>query len=288
MLIKRKKEVFTDRPRGRKTAFNWRAWFWGLAAVAVLSGFLYLVIWSPVFKIKTWSVVSSNFTSQAQAQELVNRSFQGKIFNIIPKDNWLVFLNQNLPDKILAAFPEAASVQININILEGVKITVKGRQGAAIWCQNAAAAMPANQATTTADIVLPAREKCFFADNNGLLFREAPEISGIAMPEFFGQPGENFAPGDKVVASSTIGFAADLKKQLRDINVEVLGFMAGAAGNADLVAYTDESWQVYFNASRPAQPQVKILAALLAGDLKDIRAELKYVDLRVAGKVYYK
>lgn len=276
--------------RRRRIQVSWRAWFWMAAIILALAGLLYLAFWSPVFKVKKWSVEGVNFTATAQAQELVSQLLQTKIWKIIPGDSLFVFFGRQTTRWILTSFPEAESVKINKDILKGIKIIIKGRQPAAIWCQSAAVLVAtAGQATSTESFGgLPQREKCFFADSNGLLFRAAPEISGTARPEFFGRPEEDFAPGDKAVASSTIQFAADLKKQLRDISVEALGFMAGAAGNTDLVVYTGEGWQVYFNVTRPAQSQVKILSALLNGDLKSKRAGLKYIDLRVAGRVYYK
>jgi len=272
----------------RKIQISWRAWLWGIFSISALAGLLYFVFWSPVFKIKELVVESTNFTATAQAQELVNQLLQRKIWKVIPGDSLAVFSGNEAVHLILASFPEAQSAQIGRDILKGVKIMIKGRQSAAIWCQSAAFAPSANQATTTAGITLPQSERCFFADSNGLIFHAAPEISGTAMPTFFGPAGQSFEPGNQALASSTIRFATDLKKQLRDINVEVAGFMTGEAGSTDLVVYTGEGWQVYFNLTRSAQSQVKVLAALLAGDLKDKTASLKYVDLRVAGKVYYR
>ena len=67
-----------------------------------------------------------------------------------------------------------------------------------------------------------------------------------------------------------------------------MGFRADAAGSQDLTVFVDGGWVIYFNMDRPLPTQIKILRALLSGDLKDKIAELKYIDLRVAGRVYYK
>lgn len=274
----------------RKVQVSWRAWLWGVFGILVLAGLLYFVFFSPVFKIKNLSVESTNFTATAQAQELVSQLLQTKIWKVIPGDSLVVFFGRQITRRILTSFPEAERVDINKDIFKRIKIIIKGRQPAAIWCQSLAVLASADGQATSTEILggLPQREKCFFADSLGFLFRAAPEISGTAMPEFFGQAGQGFEPGSQALASSTIQFATDLKKQLRDIGVEALGFMVGAAGGADLVVYTGEGWQAYFNVMRPAQSQVKILAALLGGDLKDKRATLKYIDLRVKGRVYYK
>lgn len=288
---KKRSTIFATlaKPRRKRVMITWRAWLWGLAVILILAGFLYLAVWSPVFKIKKWSVEGVDFTDAAQAQELTNQFFQSKIWKSVSKDNWLIFSSEELSNRILSSFLEAASVAVEKNFLKGVKITIKGRQAAMLWCKSLVNALLESQATTTeATIVLPQSEECFFADKDGLIFREAPEISGIAWPTFFSQPSQNFDLGDQVAASSSIQFASQLKKQLRDVNVDSLGFMADAGSSPDLIVFTGENWLIYFNLNRSIQSQVKILGALLDNDLKNKRAELKYVDLRMANKVYYK
>ncbi len=280
--------VVPAKARRRNAQISWRVWLWAAAVVAALSGLLYLAIWSPVFKIKKWSVEGVNFTATAQAREMVGQLLQTKIWGVIPSDSLAIFSSQKTIHRILTYFSEAESVQISKDILKGVKIIIKGRQPAAIWCRSAAIALSANQATTTVDITLPPSDECFFADSAGLLFREAPAISGTALPTFFGPAGQDFNLGEKVVASSTIQFASQLKKQLREIEVDSLGFRADAADSQDLEVFIDGGWVIYFNMDRPLQTQIKILRALFSGDLKDKRESLKYIDLRVAGKVYYK
>ncbi len=274
----------------RRLQVSWRVWLGGGIILLALAGLFYLAVFSPFFKIKSWLVTSDNFTAQAQAQELVDQFFRQKLWQIIPRDSWLTFSSRRLTRLLLAEFPEAETIKISKNILKGVEVKIEGRQPAAIWCQDSAAATAAaaDQATTTAEISWPSGDKCFFVDSSGWLFHEAPVISGTAWPTFFSQANEDLDLKDQALASSTIQFASQLKKQLREAEVEALGFRSGAAGSQELEVFVDGGWVVYFNMERPLSTQIKVLNALLLGDLKDKRAGLKYVDLRVAGKVYYK
>lgn len=273
----------------RKITVNWRICLWLVIFILALAGLLYLAIFSPVLKIKKLAVEGVNFTATAQAQESATRLLRSKIWKIIPTDSWLIFSGRDLTAKIMADFPEAAGVAVEKNIVKGVKVIVKGRQAAALWCQSAAVASDGGQATTTQALIsLPQSEGCFFMDESGLVFRAAPEISGAALPTFFGQPGQDLGLGGNVVASSTIQFAAQLKKQLREADIGLPGFMMMAGDDQSLIAFTDEGWLAYFNLSRSVQSQVKVLDALANGEIKNKRARLKYVDLRMANKVYYK
>ncbi len=289
---KKRSTIFATpkKPRRKRVVISWRAWLWGAIVVSALAGLLYLAVWSPVFKIKKLSVEGVDFTATAQAQELVNQLLQEKTWRLIPGDSLVIFSGQEAVRRILTSFPEAESVEISRDILKGVKIIIKGRQPAAIWCKSSASFLGAGgEATSTEAVnVLPPSEKCFFADSAGLIFREAPEISGTAWPTFFGQIDQNFGPGSQAIASSTIQFAGQLKKQLREISIDSPGFVIDASGSQDLAAFTNEGWMIYFNVSRSSQSQVKVLRALLNGGIKDKRASLKYIDLRLANRVYYK
>lgn len=276
----------------RQSAMTWKTWVWGAAIILALAGLLYLAIYSPFLKIKNWNLEAKNFSSVESAQNLVERFFEEKVWEIIPRNNWLVFLNNTLSNRILAAYPEAAAVDINRDILRGVKITVVGRQPAAFWCQTFAIAtstIMAGEATTTeSDLILPQSGTCYFTDNNGLIFREAPQLSGTALPTFFSRPGQEFNIGDVVIGFSTVQLAAQLKKELRNLGIEPIVFTLAVNNSQELTVFTSEGWQIYFDLSRSAQSQVKILGALLDSEIKDKRAGLKYIDLRLANKVYYK
>src|SRR3989338_4034661 len=268
------------KPRHKKVAINWRAWLWGAFIAFALMGLIYLLIFSPVLKIKKWSVESSNFSSAAQSQEIADQFFREKIWKIIPRDNWLIFSGHNLSSRLLSAYPEAKNVSINKDVIKGIKIIITGRSPAAIWCDSLA--IPVSESidatSTQAVVALPQSEKCFFTDGEGLLYHEAPEIFGTGLPTFFGNSEQDFILGEHAVASSTVQFAGQLKKQLRETGIDLTGFMAGENGSQDLIAFTDEGWAAYFNMDRPFQSQVKVLDALLNGEIKDKRAGLKYVD----------
>src|SRR3989344_6660789 len=105
---KKRSTIFaiSAKPCRKKIVINWRACFLGALIISALIGFLYLLIFSSVLKIKKWSVESSNFTSTAQAQETVNRFFNEKIWKIFPQNNWLVFFGRDLSDQLLLAYPE--------------------------------------------------------------------------------------------------------------------------------------------------------------------------------------
>ncbi|MEK7160984.1 MAG: hypothetical protein AAB724_03070 [Patescibacteria group bacterium] len=273
--------------RGVRQPFPWRIFFASGFFVFFLVGGLYFFLVSPVFELKKLEVEGENAALVAQAKSVAEAFWLQPRFKYLAGNNFFLFSARTLIEKIKQACPEADRVAVGKDLMTGVKINVSPRLAAAIWCQSAAVVASVDQATTT-DIALLPSDECFFADNNGLLFREAPAISGTALPTFFGQIDQDFGVRSQAIASSTIQFATQLKKQLWDIDIDPIGFTVNVGDSQEITVFTDESWLVYFDLNRQVQPQVKILGVLLANDLKDKREILKYIDLRVAGKVYYK
>jgi hypothetical protein len=75
---------------------------------------------------------------------------------------------------------------------------------------------------------------------------------------------------------------------LREVEIDLPGFILNDDINQELKAFTSEGWLIYFDMTRSALTQARVLEVLLKDEIKDKRAILQYVDLRVADRVYYK
>jgi len=135
---------------------------------------------------------------------------------------------------------------------------------------------------------LPEVENCFFVDRGGLAFRRAPEISGTFLSTFYDKSGGKISVGSLLASPSAIEFANLVQEKMKETGVSLQGFLISEKNSSDLAVLTGEGWSIYFDLSRPAEAPLKILETLLAGELKDKRTNLKYVDLRTLNRVYYK
>ena len=165
------------------------------------------------------------------------------------------------------------------------------RETAAIWCRVQAGEETFFSATSTKGRVknfLPETENCFFADRNGILFREAPTVSGTLQTVFYFTGQKTADLGQVGVNAEILNSAAELKKQARNFDVGISGFLLAEKNGKELTALTSEGWRVFFNPDSSPVSQIKVLAALLADEIKGKRAELEYVDLRLPNRAYYK
>jgi len=271
--------------RPRKT--NWRLWLIMAGVFFVLVGLGYLFFWSPVFKISAIGVQGAVFTPEEEVKNAANNFCREKTLKIIPRDSLAFFPAGELKEKLLSRFPAVAKAEIGKKFFHKLDIVLVEREAAAIWCRVWADEKNFS-ATSTKETSLPEADECFFVDEQGIIFREAPNMSGTLQTVFYYSGGQAFGLGQAGVNVEILKSAVELKKEARNFDVEITGFLLFGKNEKELTALTSEGWRIFFNPDSLPVSQVKILAVLLADEIKEKRVGLEYVDLRVANRAYYK
>jgi hypothetical protein len=289
----------TDLPQKKRRKLkkiNWKPWFWGGFFILFLAGTIYFFVFSPVFKIMEIGISGNNLISSNQIQAVAKNVLQRKFLNIIPRDTVFALMNVEIRQELFNEFPEIATVEIKMEKIGSLSIAVSERKTAAIVCKILVIAslsptptlsVLATSTSAAASEAFPESEGCFFVDEGGLAYRESPEISGTILPTFYSQDVQ-LRPRSQALDPSAIEFATQIKKKLREIGVDLPGFILNDEINQELKAFTSEGWLIYFDLTRSALTQARVLEILLKDEIKDKRATLQYVDLRVADRVYYK
>lgn len=265
----------------------------------LLGSATYLFLFSPVFEIKEIAVAGNNLISTQQINENIETLLGRKILKIIP-GNISIFLSENkIKASLLNSFLEIASVQIKKPQPDKLDILISERQSAAVLCrakiiQTPAASPVLTVSSTTATAApkmketLPESAGCFFVDEGGFVYRQAPQISGTFLPTFYRLGEEDVFVGGAAIEASTVQFALEIKKNLRELGIDLSGFVLNEIIFTELKAFTGEGWFIYFDTNRSALVQAAVLETLLASEVKQNRGNLEYVDLRVQNRVYYK
>lgn len=104
------------------------------------------------------------------------------------------------------------------------------------------------------------------------------------------QPSGDIAPGARVVDAAVVELLHDAAVQLPDrLGVTPVELIIPSVGSQELHVRTSQDWLLYFDARRPVAEQLRSLEQVITELLppEDI-PHLEYVDLRVAGKVFYR
>ncbi len=285
-LKKRLFSLASSRKKISRAKINWRAWILGGLFILVIAGLIWAILFSKAFAIREIVVKGDGLALADEIKTVANQYFQGNFLKFIPRNNILLFFSSNLADKIKQDIPQVSAIEIKKVVNGKIEISAGEREESAIWCQ--VESLRSQNGTSTSLVsakILEQSKQCYFSDGQGFLFRESPEISGSSLPTFFGEKG---GLKTEPIASSSIAFAADFKKETRDNGLDILGFVEEGGSEGFLTAITEQGWLVYLDPYRPAKNQAGVIKTLLGQELKDKIRTLKYIDLRIANRVYYK
>lgn len=145
-----------------------------------------------------------------------------------------------------------------------------------------------SEAVTTVTIReqnLPGREekveRCFHLDEAGVIFKEAPIISGGPFLVIYDKIKQNLKLNEQAVKPEVLKFILQIKQK---IHLNLANFMIISPISDDIEVLTAEGWKIYFDASKDADKQLEILDKILTQKNKPA----EYVDLRLENKVYFK
>jgi len=305
MIFRRRKKIYypnftaPGKPKRRKKKAGWIFWLGMFILFLLLGSAVYLFLFSPVFKIKEISVDGNSLIATPQIVEKIEAFLDHRILKIIP-GNISIFLPKNrMKTSLLGSFLEIADVKIEKPQPDKLDVLIFERKPAAVLCRvkivQPSSVLPASATSSAATSAvpkikekLPESEDCYFVDKDGFAYRRAPQISGTLLPAFYLPREDEVLLGSALIDSATIQFAVEAKNNLRELVIDLNGFAFNEIIPTELKAFAHEGWFIYFDTGRPALVQVAVLEALLENEVKNKRANLEYVDLRVANRVYYK
>lgn len=294
-----------------------KLWLFGsiFAALILIAGIIYLLRFSNVFKVKDIEIsglqgpLSDEILSELKADALK----QSRISYWILGNNNILSWNEDT-GSFLKSHPQLAELEINKAYLgRRISIIAKERDKYGIWCQstqptllhNAADGQTADNqqptasentnltdssstATTTipANIVLSTgNRKCFWFDDNGVVFEESPVIESELFRRVSDSSGQDVSLGGQVLPNDMFD---NLKK--------IFQIMEMAQLNANTVKISDLSLKeaevdsvsapkIFFSLNGDPEFSLSVIDALKKSGQWN---KLNYVNFTVENKAYYK
>lgn len=221
-------------------------------------------------------IISGNKIVDAQELESFTQDVLGGYYLwLYPKSNVMIYPTRELKREILDKFKRIEHVDMSVDADQNLYLSLRERGASYVWCDTGS--------------------KCFFTDEYGYVFDEAPYFSGPVYLKFTGgldttHPiiGQNVFSGvfhDIAIFAETIsslGLVATSVDIKSEQEIEI-----------SLTEYGDRVARVIFNPTHDLQRMLENLKTALEseplkGELEKNRPNLVYIDLRFGNKVYYK
>jgi len=222
-------------------------------------------------KIKDIEISGNSTVSQDEITSIVKDEIGKKDLYFIPTDNFFLFKRFEIPETILQNIKKIKSVNISFSGLNKITVNVTERTPENLWCDS-------GQGSS---------EKCYFMDNQGLIFSDAPIFNGNLFPEYFGlitgsSPiGQNYFDADMFVKIS------NLFSNIKKMNLNPVSFKALSKDEYEVNLAL--GGKILLNGEQNFDTEMVNLQTLIDNnyiktDDKTL-SKLNYVDLRYNGKV---
>jgi len=234
--------------------------------------------------IQTVNINGNNVLIKNDILKVVDQELVGKYLFLFPKRNSFIYPGQKIKNSLLESFNRISDVQIAKDDLTTITISIKERTGIYLFCDQEGSEEEA--------------EDCYYIDDVGLIFSEAPYFSGNIYFKFYDNRkdkshkiGENFIDKDEFVR--LVNFKKYLDQYIIRSNALILKNNEEYEFVLDKMADEDQFPKIFINKNSDFE---KILNNLLsaietepfASEYKKNYNNLEYIDLRFENKVYYK
>lgn len=232
------------------------------------------------FQIKQVAVFGAVMVSEEDVKKVVRENITGSyFFSVIPKTSTFFISKKNIIKAILASSPRIKTVYISRENANGLNITLTERKVAHTWCQGTG---------STTDL-----KECYYIDEEGFAFAQAPRFSPGVVFEFFGNDATSTPlVGTTVTGSTSVSFILSFRSSLSSTTpLSLISARAISGGDYELESLEGPVVLVSENDSPTAQSSrlnVFFRSDVFTG--RGIGGEptsLKKIDLRFGQKIFY-
>ncbi len=245
------------------------------ALSVIFAGLVYLSRIS-VFNISSVKIVGAKITDAEMIKAVVKKKITEDYLWLLPKTNILLYPKNSIKKELQETFKRLRDINFSIKDDKILEVSVTERVASYIWCGD----MPLQLNSED-------KPKCYFLDDSGYNFAEAPYFSGEVYFKFYGSDFSE-ANFEKLIS---------FKKMLETMGFEPAGLYLERNGNIKIFLSVKNSSstqpEIILKADADFQKvaenlEVALNTEPLQSDFKNRYSSLLYIDLRFGNKVYYK
>lgn len=239
--------------------------FWFLIAVIILGGVGYLAVFSNAFSIENIAIDGANIIVDKTALEgSVKSAISTRTWGFLPLQNNTLFIQTALlAEKLTRDFPAAKSISVDRKFMHALNIKVAERKPLGIWCFG---------------------EKCSYFDSDGFTWGEPPKSSGFLLLRI----QDTRERTENSLSKEILNGIALASKGINELGIPVKEFKISQTAITDLAVSTGKGYTIYFDLDGDVKTQLETLKIFLEKKSAESSFAPQYLDLRIAGRVYYK
>lgn len=272
---------FLELKRKKRKVFVRKALILLLLFILILIGLSFLSKWQRI-NINNIQISGNKIIETKAVEEIVKENLAGNYLWIFPKTNFIIYPQNKIETELKNKFKRIKEVFVNNKNINTLEIIISERTALYTYCGIA-------PASSNLGARLPSEEKCYFMDESGYIFDEAPYFSGEVYLKFYGQ-------ADSYFFEPNFGKLVSLREVFKKMSLNPAVFFVEDTGDIKVfLSSTTPQFGPYiiFKASDNFDQIVENLQSILLtesfqAEFKTKYSSLLYIDLRFGNKIYYK
>ncbi|MFA5095189.1 MAG: hypothetical protein WC447_00800 [Candidatus Paceibacterota bacterium] len=253
--------------------------------ILVLVGLSFLSKWEKV-NINNIQISGNKVVETKMIEDIAKEKIAGNFLWVLPKTNFLLYPKGEIKKELADKFKRLKDISISIKNLQTLDISLTERTALYTYCGT----MPPE--LNNSEIEIQNNNKCYFMDDSGYIFDEAPYFSGEVYLKFYGT-----ASFGSYFSQPIFGKLILLKETLEKIAIKPVIFYVQDNGDIEMfLSSTSESQlgpKIILKTDSDFEKVAENLQTVLGtepfkSDFKNKYSSLLYIDLRFGNKVYYK
>ncbi|MCR4306421.1 MAG: hypothetical protein NUV42_00465 [Candidatus Yonathbacteria bacterium] len=249
---------------------------WGAAMIAVFFMLTGVLAWLSGNEKVVIAEIEARGNSVVPGEEIVSmvqREIAGKYLGLFHKNNSFLYPQSAILERILSEQKRISDVNIYLDNLALLVVSVTERKPAYLWC--------GNEYSEEEN-----KEACFFMDSDGYIFAEAPYFSGDVFFEWYGPTEEkNGNPiGDRFLPYIEFKKLVSFREAISALGLKTTHMTAKTDG--DYALSLKDSGSILFNSDQEFDALLGNLDSAISA-LASYK-NLEYVDLRFGNKIFYR
>lgn len=243
--------------------------------ILISVGLSFLSKWEYI-NINNIQITGNKVIETKMIENVIKEKITGNYLWFFPKTNFLLYPRGEIKRELADKFKRLKDISLNVQNFKTLDISLTERTALYTYCG------------ITPPETYDNSQKCYFVDNGGYIFDEAPYFSGEVYLKFYGKTDPYFfQPNfDKLIL---------LKNNLEKIGLKPVIFYL--EDNGDLKIYLSSPSQlgpeIILKADANFDQIIENLQSVLTTEplkteFKTKYSSLLYIDLRFGNKVYYK
>lgn len=250
--------------------------------ILIFIGLSFLSKWKKL-NISNIQISGNKIIETKMIEEVVKEKITGNYFWIFPKTNFIIYPENEIKKELFNKFKRLKNIVLNVQNFNILNISLVERIALYTYC--GATPPESNNIEDPQNII----NKCYFMDDSGYIFDEAPYFSGEVYLKFYGIANLYFfEPNFSKLIS--------LKETLQKIGIKPVAFYLQDNGDIKIFLTSSTSQtgpEIILKSDSDFDQVIENLQSILATeplktDFKTKYSSLLYIDLRFGNKVYYK